>query len=226
MTSASQASPDSSLSLQFALCKAAAVAPTRTTLAMTDVMRSTLSVPACAQYMTVAGSHRSWKTRSRGRRAPSPVGRAAQRRGEGAAVVCCDDAGTHAGRRGRGFCFLDGGHFLDVVHGVNCGCWKENNTDDGEGCSPKKRKPTLQLFFSPESSKPVICKDRQLLVRSLLHVRQLPQPQKLCGFSHSRSRRQPFAGSSTAICTAGLHTASSFVAPSRSSGQPSREQHS
>ena len=97
------------------------------------------------------------------------------------------DAGTHAGRRGRWRRLLDGGHFLDVVHGVNCGCWKENNTDDGEGCSPKKRKPTLQLFFSPESSKPVICKDRQLLVRSLLHVRQLPQPQKLCGFSLSES---------------------------------------
>ena len=168
MTSASQASPDSSLSLQFALCKAAAVAPTRTTLAMTDVMRSTLSVAACAR-------------------------RAAQRRRGGAAVVCCEaDAAWRRGR-GRRRCFLDGGHFLDVVHGVNCGCWKENYTDDGEGCSPKKRKPTLQLFFSPESSKPVICKDRQLLVRSLLHVRQLPQLQKLCGFSHKRVRAA-FAG--------------------------------
>ena len=65
--------------------------------------------------------------------------------------------------------------------------------DCGEGCSPKGNR-TLQLFFSPVSFKPVICKDRQLLVRSLLHVRQLPQPQKLSGFSRSRSRRQPFAG--------------------------------
>ena len=215
MTSASQASPDSSLSLQFALCKAAAVAPTRTTLAMTDVMRSTLSVAACARRAV---------QRRRGLLCLLRDG-AAQRRRGGAAVVCCEaDAAWRRGR-GRRRCFLDGGHFLDVVHGVNCGCWKENYTDDGEGCSPKKRKPTLQLFFSPESSKPVICKDRQLLVRSLLHVRQLPQPQKLCGFSHSRSRRQSFAGSSTAICTAGLHKLCGFSF-AKSHGQPSREQHS
>ena len=171
MTSASQASPDSSLSLQFALCKAAAVAPTRTTLAMTDVMRSTLSVAACAR-------------------------RAVQRRRTRG--CCCLLRGWNC--RGllrrdarRGLCLLDGGHFLDVVHGVNCGCWQENNGTMAKAALQKK-KLTLQLFFSPVSSWPVICKDRQLLVRSLLHVRQLPQPQKLCGFSHSRSRRQPFAG--------------------------------
>ena len=57
----------------------------------------------------------------------------------------------------------------------------EHGRSTAKAALQKKRKPTLQLFFSPESFKPVICKDRQLLVRSLLHVRQLPQPQKLCG---------------------------------------------